>query len=580
MILKKLVLALLAGLMLPGSLTAQNGYLDRLFLRMKDANVQDFRSLVDSVYLSLDDSGSLQYKREVAKRLFRITREKDEVAHIRSLTYMVVYSDTPRPELFDQAFALAQKHSLIKEMDYVEDRRSRYFISLGRYDSAMNHILKMRDLQSQEPRNEEYRNVLNLLADIYYNANLYDKAREVYLELYSYYAMKQDLSYWRFYVVMDNLGQIGLKTKNYEQALFWFGTSLKNAERGLTSEDGDNILTYIHLKLSESFLLTGNRNEAVRHLGMAEKLAAGNIREDVLQELIYMRSRIMLSEGNTDGALQQAISLLPSLNDRFSQYRFVPDIYRLLADIYAEKNDQENSLKYLNVYSRAVDSIENQGRIARTMVILAEKDNQIERERLKNARQKFSMLLTGTAILAVMFVILGFLYWRLYQSRLLLVRKSLEESRPGKSTEPVIPPGIQSDADDQGLADIIAGLEKLMQSTRVYLDPELDIQKLAQMLSTNRTYLSKAINGILGTTFPQYIADLRIREAVKLISEGFMVKNKQETLARACGFSNRSVFISTFKKQTGVTPSFFISNYKQTSADPLKESAGPERVKE
>jgi AraC-like DNA-binding protein len=580
MILKKLVLALLAGLMLPGSLTAQNGYLDRLFLRMKDANVQDFRSLVDSVYLSLDDSGSLQYKREVAKRLFRITREKDEVAHIRSLTYMVVYSDTPRPELFDQAFALAQKHSLIKEMDYVEDRRSRYFISLGRYDSAMNHILKMRDLQSQEPRNEEYRNVLNLLADIYYNANLYDKAREVYLELYSYYAMKQDLSYWRFYVVMDNLGQIGLKTKNYEQALFWFGTSLKNAERGLTSEDGDNILTYIHLKLSESFLLTGNRNEAVRHLGMAEKLAAGNIREDVLQELIYMRSRIMLSEGNTDGALQQAISLLPSLNDRFSQYRFVPDIYRLLADIYAEKNDQENSLKYLNVYSRAVDSIENQGRIARTMVILAEKDNQIERERLKNARQKFSMLLTGTAILAVMFVILGFLYWRLYQSRLLLVRKSLEESRPGKSTEPVIPPGIQSDADDQGLADIIAGLEKLMQSTRVYLDPELDIQKLAQMLSTNRTYLSKAINGILGTTFPQYIADLRIMEAVKLISEGFMVKNKQETLARACGFSNRSVFISTFKKQTGVTPSFFISNYKQTSADPLKESAGPERVKE
>jgi AraC-like DNA-binding protein len=132
----------------------------------------------------------------------------------------------------------------------------------------------------------------------------------------------------------------------------------------------------------------------------------------------------------------------------------------------------------------------------------------------------------------------------------------------------------RQEKDETGQNVIIGQLEDLMRTRKAFLDPDLSIQQTAQMLSTNRTYLSRAINGILGTSFPQYISDLRIREAIRLIREGFMVKHKQEALATACGFSSRTVFIATFKKHTGVTPSFFIANFEKNDGEGKEEGEG------
>ena len=110
---------------------------------------------------------------------------------------------------------------------------------------------------------------------------------------------------------------------------------------------------------------------------------------------------------------------------------------------------------------------------------------------------------------------------------------------------------------------IIEELKNLMLKDKIYLDPQLSIVGTSKLLSTNRTYLSKAINHELKTTFPNYINEYRIKEAIQLITNGYSENHTQEALAKKSGFANRSVFIAAFKKNTGVLPSFFIENHRK-----------------
>ena len=101
-----------------------------------------------------------------------------------------------------------------------------------------------------------------------------------------------------------------------------------------------------------------------------------------------------------------------------------------------------------------------------------------------------------------------------------------------------------------------------MKSEKPHLNPNISIQLMSELMDTNRTYLSKAINTVLETNFSKFINEYRISEAIKLISEEFTSNHTVEALAQQSGFANRAVFNSAFKKQTGVTPSFFIANFK------------------
>lgn len=101
-----------------------------------------------------------------------------------------------------------------------------------------------------------------------------------------------------------------------------------------------------------------------------------------------------------------------------------------------------------------------------------------------------------------------------------------------------------------------------MKSEKPYLNSGLTINQTADMLSTNHTYLSGALNDVLHKSFPVFINEYRIKEAVNLVTEGFTDNHTIEALARQSGFASRSVFNAVFKKQTGVTPSFLIAKHK------------------
>ncbi|AZA98944.1 AraC family transcriptional regulator [Chryseobacterium joostei] len=109
---------------------------------------------------------------------------------------------------------------------------------------------------------------------------------------------------------------------------------------------------------------------------------------------------------------------------------------------------------------------------------------------------------------------------------------------------------------DEELLKIKSQLEMIMNTQKPYLDSELNLIKLAEMLSVSTHHLSYVINTGFGKNFFQYINEFRVEYAKKLLKE---TDSKLSILGVAyeSGFNSKTSFNTTFKKLTGQTPSEF-----------------------
>ncbi|WP_126651136.1 helix-turn-helix domain-containing protein [Chryseobacterium aureum] len=109
---------------------------------------------------------------------------------------------------------------------------------------------------------------------------------------------------------------------------------------------------------------------------------------------------------------------------------------------------------------------------------------------------------------------------------------------------------------DEELVKIKAGLERIMAVQKPYLDSELNLIRLAEMLSVSTHHLSYVINTGFGKNFFQYVNEYRVGYAKKLLKEP---NSKLSILGIAyeSGFNSKTSFNTTFKKVTGQTPSEF-----------------------
>ena len=96
-----------------------------------------------------------------------------------------------------------------------------------------------------------------------------------------------------------------------------------------------------------------------------------------------------------------------------------------------------------------------------------------------------------------------------------------------------------------------------IRETKVYMEPELTLDKLAESLEITPRDLSMLINRHFEVNFYEFINTYRIDEAKKmLISEDY--ENTTITdIYLAVGFNSKSVFYTFFKKFAGMTPSQF-----------------------
>jgi AraC-like DNA-binding protein len=90
---------------------------------------------------------------------------------------------------------------------------------------------------------------------------------------------------------------------------------------------------------------------------------------------------------------------------------------------------------------------------------------------------------------------------------------------------------------------------------KTFLQPELNIAKVANDLNTTVHKVSFTINKGFETNFNQFVNSFRIEEAKKLLKDKAFQNYTIEAISFEVGFNSKVSFNTTFKKATGVTPS-------------------------
>lgn len=101
-------------------------------------------------------------------------------------------------------------------------------------------------------------------------------------------------------------------------------------------------------------------------------------------------------------------------------------------------------------------------------------------------------------------------------------------------------------------------LKQLLETDKLYLNPELSLKTVADLLNTNTKYLSQVVNHQAGINFQQFINLYRVKEAKHKIVKDSFSNLTLYGIALQCGFKNKSTFYKVFKEVTGYTPKDFV----------------------
>jgi AraC-like DNA-binding protein len=126
----------------------------------------------------------------------------------------------------------------------------------------------------------------------------------------------------------------------------------------------------------------------------------------------------------------------------------------------------------------------------------------------------------------------------------------------------LMPSGPGEKYEKSGLSDekaeaCLKDLLRVMDEKQPYIDPELTLAGLAEMLGVTAHNLSEVINTRIGQTFFDFVNKYRVEKVVGDLQDPEKNNLKLLALAFEAGFNSKSSFNSIFKRVTGQTPSDF-----------------------
>lgn len=108
---------------------------------------------------------------------------------------------------------------------------------------------------------------------------------------------------------------------------------------------------------------------------------------------------------------------------------------------------------------------------------------------------------------------------------------------------------------DRELGMLKDDLLSLMKLEKPWLDPEVNLQTLADRCGMSRHTLTEVLNRACSANFYDFVNGYRVEEFKRLLSLPGSEKFNMLGLAMDSGFNSKGTFIAAFKKSTGMTPS-------------------------
>ena len=141
------------------------------------------------------------------------------------------------------------------------------------------------------------------------------------------------------------------------------------------------------------------------------------------------------------------------------------------------------------------------------------------------------------------------LIWRVNEYASLVHETPANSARQGSLRPAVSRLGLSA----RQLSFMAQDLQTYFERQQPWLDPDLDLQQVAQACGYTRNQMSYLLNQVLGLSFYRYVNQARLRHVLAAMDVA-ATPVKVDELAFSAGFNSISAFYSCFRQHTGQSP--------------------------
>ena len=308
------------------------------------------------------------------------------------------------------------------------------------------------------------------------------------------------------------------------------------------------------------------------------------IREHGFSQAAYVVStyvgygRALIAQKKYKSALEK-LQIGKEISEKNITSLFRREVYLLLSACYDRLGEPKEALEYYKKYTAESFRLYNEDkeRTEKELMVRYETEKRnkelVQKNMLLQKEQNRVMALVGITFVILIVVLLFYINYRrknrLYKQ---IVRESVDWlakerqfskriAEQEKQLQELIGKagavdggrysGSSLNKDSQ--QELFGRLERLMQNDQVYKNSLFTREKMAELLGTNRTYLSQTINEQTGLTFTHYMNKYRIEEARRILADP-QDDTPIKAIAADLGFSSVTTFYTLFKAAVQMSP--------------------------
>ena len=308
------------------------------------------------------------------------------------------------------------------------------------------------------------------------------------------------------------------------------------------------------------------------------------VREHGFSQAAYVVStyvgygRALIAQKKYKSALEK-LQIGKEISEKNITSLFRREVYLLLSACYDRLGEPKEALEYYKKYTAESFRLYNEDkeRTEKELMVRYETEKRnkelAQKNMLLQKEQNRVMALVGITFVVLIVVLLFYINYRrknrLYKQ---IVRESVDWlakerqfskriAEQEKQLQELIGKagavdggrysGSSLNKDSQ--QELFGRLERLMQNDQVYKNSLFTREKMAELLGTNRTYLSQTINEQTGLTFTHYMNKYRIEEARRILADP-QDDTPIKAIAADLGFSSVTTFYTLFKAAVQMSP--------------------------
>lgn len=449
--------------------------------------------------------------------------------------------------------------------------------NLGEYDLALFYLDKYKKNLPDNPFNEQYGLVKVAMGDYANGIALLKKELKTSPHLLlgkgEKKAMNKKLFADKYNIIGEAYQQYYIQSKNktvLDSANYYFTTAANMLLEDHFYPEYTHAL--LSMRLAKSAALSGDYVTSLSLYRKREKypVIKEHIRTEQLFDLGMADCFHHLKQ--VDSALFYSKKYIESYEKTKVSKENVLMAYTIMSQCYSKKGDNRNAYLYAQ---KSLDLIHSTEDIKhKSLHFLHNYDLEtIKAESKKIISSKNFFRISLISILLVLAsVVFGFYYYYKLQKEkhyrfLKIIQKLKQSTKPEITTISIDKPEIQlkQTIDKDLIEKFTLGLKKLEQKES-YLDPNFKLAFVAKKLNTNTAYLSHYFNQVMQKTFSEYTQELRTHYVLQKLKDAPYFRNYTlQAIAEEVGYKDANTFVRVFKKQTGLSPNYYIEKLENTN---------------